>query len=105
MNRAEREYIVKLKQTEPFTGFREPGSDGVECKVQILGRGETAFFQRGDRALLLEVLAGQGVIFSRSIRRWDDGKVVTDEEREVVVDAVYRALARLGAKCVVVVRE
>jgi hypothetical protein len=105
VSKADREYLRELKTTEPFTGFREQTAAGEEAKIQILGRGETAFYQQGDRALLMEVLAGHGVIFAYSIRRWDDGKKVTDEEREVVIEMMSRVMRKLGAEEVKVVRK
>ena len=104
VSKADREYLRELKQAEPFTGFRERTAAGQECKVQILGRGETAFYQQGDRALLLEVLAGRGVVFASSIRRWDDGKKVTDEERETIVEVLTRVMQKLGFEKVEIVR-
>jgi hypothetical protein len=103
MNRAEREFIESLKRAEPFTGFREQARDGSAVKIKIIGRGEVAFYQRGERALLLEVLAGRGVLFAKSIRRWDNGKKVTDAERAQVVEDVSRVLEKLGATEVKVV--
>ena len=104
-SKADREYLRELKQAEPFTGFRERTAAGEDCKVQILGRGETAFYQQGDRALLLEVLAGRGVVFADTIRRWDDGKKVTDEEREVAIDVLTRVMQKLGHAHVEIVRK
>jgi hypothetical protein len=104
VSKADREYLRELKQAEPFTGFREATAAGEECKVQILGRGEMAFYQQGDRALLLEVLAGRGVVFAPSIRRWDDGKKVTDEERETILEVLSRVMQKLGAEKVEIVR-
>jgi hypothetical protein len=104
VSKADREYLRELKQAEPFTGFRERTATGEECKVQILGRGEMAFYQQGDRALLLEVLAGRGVVFAPSIRRWDDGKKVTDEERETILEVLSRVMQKLGFEKVEIVR-
>jgi hypothetical protein len=104
VSKADREYLRELKQAEPFTGFRERTATGEDVKVQILGRGEMAFYQQGARALLLEVLAGRGVVFAPSIRRWDDGKKVTDEERETILEVLSRVMQKLGAVKVEIVR-
>lgn len=104
-SKADLDHLRELKQAEPFTGFRERTAAGEDCKLQILGRGELAFYQQGDRALLLEVLAGRGVVFACSIRRWDDGKKVTDEEREVVVEMMTRVMTALGFEQVEIVRR
>ncbi len=104
MSKADREYIRELKHAEPFTGFRTQTRHDAPCKFQILGRGEMGFFQLGDRGLLFEVLAGQGVLVASSIRRWDDSKAVTDEEREDIIEVVVRCLIQQGAERVEVVR-
>jgi hypothetical protein len=103
MNKVVREYIESLKRAEPFTGFREQASDGSEVKIQIVGRGEVAFYQRGERGLLLDVLAGRGILFAQSIRRWDTGEKVTDLERAQIVEDVSNVLRKLGATEVEVV--
>lgn len=104
-SKADKELMAQLKATEPWTAYTDRTPDGEQCRIKILGRGEMAFFQQGARALLLEVLAGQGVIFAPSIRRWDDGKKVTDQEREVVLDTMTRVMEKLGATEVRVVRR
>lgn len=104
MTAADRAYLRELKQTEPFTGFRAQSRDGVPCKFQILGRGEMAFFQLGERALLFELLAGPAVIFAKTIRRWDDGSRVTDDEREDIIEIASSFLTSKGAAHVEVVR-
>jgi hypothetical protein len=101
---ADRAYLRELKQAEPFTGLRVDNRDGVPCKFQILGRGEMAFFQLGERALLFELLAGPAVIFAKSIRRWDDRSRVTDEEREDIIAIASEFLTSKGAPHVEVVR-
>ena len=104
-SKADLDHIHELKQADPFTGFREQAPNGEEAKIKILGRGEMAFYQQGDRALLMEVLAGYGVIFAYSIRRWDDKRKVTDDEREVVIELMSRVMRKLGADEVKVVRK
>lgn len=102
-SKADLELIERHKSAEPFTGYRETTDGGEACKIKILGRGEVAFYQQGQRALLLEVLAGRGVIFAKSIKRWDDGKKVTDAERETIVGVMSRVMQQLGAERVEIV--
>ena len=83
-SKADLDHIRELKQEDPFKGIRERTSRGEECKIKIIGRGEVAFYQQGNRALLMQVIAGQGMVIAYSIRRWDDKKKVTDEEVKVV---------------------
>lgn len=103
-SKADRQYIRQLKEADPFTGFRLADRHGVPCKFQVLGRGELAFFQRGELALLFELLAGPAVIFAYSIRRWDDGRQVTEAEREDIIDVASRCLQAMGATQVQVER-
>jgi len=104
-SKADLDYLRELKAQHPFTGTRDRTAAGEECKFKILGRGEMAFYQQGDRALLMEVLAGYGVIFAYSIRRWDDGKKVTHEERETIIEVVSRIMHQRGHEQVEVVRS
>jgi hypothetical protein len=103
MRETDRQLIASLKQQQPFTGFRSQTDDGTECKVQFIGRGEVAFYQEGERGLLLEALAGSGVIVARSIREWDTGEKVTASERAAIIERVSDALRQLGATKVEVV--
>lgn len=104
MSKADREYIRELKQAEPFTGFRTQTRRGEPCKFQIVGRGELAFFQLGERGLLFELLAGPAVIFAPTIRRWDNNQKVSEDEREDVIEVATRFLLSKGASAVEVVR-
>ncbi len=104
MRKTDRDYIRELKSQTELTGYRVPIGDGMDCKVRIIARGEMAFYQEGDRALLLEIdVQGGGAIFRRSIREWDTGERVTEAEREAVVEHVARALRAGGASDVRVV--
>lgn len=105
ISQANLDYIRELKAADPFTGFRKQTRSGEPCKFQILGRGEMAFFQLGERGLLFELLVSPAVIFAYSIRRWDDHQRVTDEEREDVIDVATRCLKEKGADHVEVVRK
>lgn len=102
MDETQRRYIEGLKTAEPFRGLRVKVSEAEEYKLQILGRGEMAFYQQNDRALLFELSAGAGVILKKSIRRWDDGSKVTDAEREVIIERVSSYLRSKGAPSVTV---
>ena len=104
-SKADLDFIRELKAMAPSERYCDQTLGGEETRAQILGRGEMAFYQQGDRALLMEVLAGRGVIFAYSIRRWDDGKKVTPEAREVVIEMMSRVMNKLGFEDVKVVRK
>lgn len=97
MSQADRDYIQKLKTEEPFRGLEVKVSDAETYRFQILGRGEMAFYQQNERALLFELNAGFGVILKKSIKRWDNGQRVTDAERDVIVERAASYLTSKGA--------
>jgi len=66
--------------------FRD--EDGFIYKMKILGRGEELFFQKNGSALICDISARFSVIEPKSIRRWDNGKKISDEEREVILTKI-----------------
>jgi hypothetical protein len=102
MDEIERKYIEDLKKTEPFPGSHVRVSDTEEYRFYIIGRGEMAFYQQNDRALLFELNAGYGVILKKSIRRWDNGDKVTEAERAVIIDRVSAHLKSRGAEKIII---
>lgn len=101
-SKADLEYIQELKNEE-YEGYTETGPDGEKCRIKIIGRGEGAFYQRGDRATMFEAFAAYGVILADSIRWWDDGRKITDEERQHIVEMTSRRLKQGGAEKIEVV--
>lgn len=96
---AQSEQIDELKRAGDERGFHFAAAE-TPCRMIILGRGEVAFYQRGERALLFELLAGRGVIFRESIRCWSSGERVSEAERQSVIDHVTIALRQLGFETV-----
>ena len=103
LNEADLDVIAAVKDEQPPRGTVGVDPDGRTFRFRVVGRGETAYYQEGDRALLLEVLVGAGVIARESIRWWDDGKRVTDDERGRVITRATEYLRSVGAKDVKVV--
>jgi|GEM_PF-1867898 len=98
------EFLRELKSEEPFSGTRLQAADGDEHRIRILARGEQAFYQEGTRALLLEISAGYGIILKSTIRLWDDGGTVTEDERERVIERIGRYLTARGDPATFTVR-
>lgn len=98
-----RQYIDGIKHAEPFPGTRFRVSDTEEYRIYIIGRGETAYYQHNDRALLFELIAGSGTLFKKSIKRWDNGDKVTDPERELILERMSSFLRSLGAPTITIV--
>jgi hypothetical protein len=57
-------------------------------------------YRRGDRSLFIdiEVLFGQPVLmfYRHSIKRWDDGELVEEDERSRIIDDIRRAFRSTG---------
>lgn len=74
----------EIKST--ITGAHEfKDNDAIVYKIKILGRGEELFFQKGDDALICEISARLAVIDPKTIKKWDNGNKISDEERTLVV--------------------
>jgi hypothetical protein len=55
-------------------------------KVRIINRGEHLFYQQEDRAFICEINPHESIIFKYSIKKWDNGVKITDDEKEVIFD-------------------
>jgi hypothetical protein len=99
--RAELRRLKSLTDVE-LNGETLPAIDGLSCRMKVLYRGEAVFFQCGPRAILIDVIAGKGVIGRRSIRKWDDGSSVTPVQRDAIVDRLADSFQRHGEKVIVV---
>jgi hypothetical protein len=77
-------YSKEIKDT--ITGAHEiDGKDGHKYKLKILGRGEELFFQKDNDAMICEISAWHAAIDPKSIRRWDNGNKISDEERALIL--------------------
>lgn len=93
-------YVKEIKST--ITGVYEIKDDGIIYKMKILGRGETLFFQQGDDALICDISARFAVIDPKSIKQWDNGNKISDEERMIIVDRIiemYKQAYKDDLKC------
>ena len=50
-----------------------------------MGRGENLFFQENERALICEIDAINGVIYSKSIKKWEGAKKMNTEEHNRII--------------------
>ena len=96
----ERDYIRSLKE-DPYCGLRVSVSDAEEYRIRTVSRGEQAFYQQNDRALLIDISSVHNAISRKSIRRWDDGTLVSASERDVIVQRMVDYLTRPGSPPVV----
>jgi hypothetical protein len=100
----EEEYIEALKK-DPCCGLRVHVSEAEKYRIRIVSRGEQAFYQQNDRALLIEISPIQNALSRRSIRCWDDGAPVSDSERDIIVQRLVDYLTRPGSPPVVISNE
>jgi len=96
MSDSEKYRLSELKSQHPFTGVVVPLDGDGFCKVRVIGRGEIAFYQKGERALFVEAIVSSGTIVSGSMRYWDTDEVVTKPERAAIAERVAKALSLLG---------
>lgn len=76
--------VKEIKST--IAGYYEiKEEDGTLYKIKILGRGEELFFQKNDSALTCDISARFAVIDPLSIKRWDNGRKISEKEREVIL--------------------
>lgn len=94
--RQERESLRQLKLASNTDGFSGASKLGITWRLRLIGRGTSAFFQLGDKAMYIETDAGIGAVSRRSIRYWDDETIATSEEIDAVLDAVRVAFRELG---------
>ena len=94
---AQLEFMSTLKASSDVRAFINfPLVDGQLCRMKIVGRGEVAFYQRGDRALLFEINAGHGLISRKSLKWWDTDQAISSAELEIVLSHAVAALKQLG---------
>ena len=83
----ERKYINDLK-SENATGPRVEINKEQGYKIRIINRGECLFYQEGDRAVICDLDIKGYTIPVKSIKKWDDGKKITEEERDRIKERI-----------------
>ncbi|WP_343534800.1 hypothetical protein [Pedobacter sp.] len=86
-------YVKEIKST--ISGCHEiKEEDGTFYKIKILGRGEELFFQKNNDALICDISARFAVIDPKSIKRWDNGTKIADEERQLILTKIIALYAQ-----------
>lgn len=86
MNRTELEYLKDIKADAKIN---EKVDKTGTFKIKILNRGEQLYYQSEDKALIFEIgLLPKIVLFTKTIKKWDNGKKVTDEERSILYERI-----------------
>jgi hypothetical protein len=81
------EHIQELKR-QKSSAYKVSLGDNTDCYLQVLNRGEQMYFQLGEKALICEISALHGIIYSDSVKKWDDNSKVSDNERLIFEKAV-----------------
>ena len=96
------DFIKTLKSdNEIIERFSE--KNGTRYGIGILDRGENLFFQLNEKAIICEIDAVHGVIYKRSIKRWDTGGIIKKNEIGLVLDKIleyYKKAYNPNAKIV-----
>ena len=56
--------------------------------IRVLGRGENLFFQKNEKAYLIEIDAGNGFINSKNIQNLNSSKKISKVEKEELLKMV-----------------
>jgi hypothetical protein len=57
-------------------------------KIRIITRGEELFYMDGKKALIADICLSPPCIFSFSIKKWDNGKIISDDEKKVILQRI-----------------
>jgi len=90
-NKAEQlryEHIQELKKDNDKTFTMN--YDNKTLHMKILNRGEQFFYQDGDRAFICEISVFADIIYTESIKRWDNGEKINNNEMEEVKRNIER---------------
>ncbi|MEZ0609347.1 hypothetical protein ACAW74_12560 [Fibrella sp. WM1] len=72
-------------------------------KIKIIGRGEQLFYQQEDKALICEIQVRNDLIYRDSIKRWDDGSWIDENQKEIILHRIinyFRMFQGVEAKVV-----
>lgn len=77
------DYIEQLKGNS--TVNRLIDNQGNSYWIKVLGRGENLFFQENEKALICEIDAVNGTIYSKSIKNWEGEKKMSTVEQDRII--------------------
>src|SRR5687767_4573517 len=86
MDKETKALVQELKaNTESVHRFTEGDNN---YGILIIARGELLFFQENDAALICDVSARFALINPKTIKEWDNGRKITDEEKEKLLEKI-----------------
>jgi hypothetical protein len=77
------EYILELMNNPTVNRIADEA--GNRYGIRVLGRGENLFFQENDKALICQIDAVNGVIFTKSIKNWEGQRRMDANEKSRVI--------------------
>ena|SRR2546428_12795785 len=83
----ERRYLSDLK-SENVIGPRVEINKEHGYKIRTLHWGERLFYREGDRATICDLDIQGCAIPVKSIKKWDDGTKITEEEKERIKERI-----------------
>ncbi len=85
----DKSYLLELKSDKSTGAMIENNTDN-KYKIKVLHRGEQLFYYDifNDRAVIVEIQIRNGSIFKNSLTQWDSGQIITDEEKENVLNRI-----------------
>ncbi|MCL6745341.1 MULTISPECIES: hypothetical protein [Kosakonia] len=86
MNSDELTYLQELKNDDSASEFVDE-TYGV-IRLKTIYRGEGLYFQLNDRALICTISARDAMLSKKSIKRWDNGKLIEEQERDTILEII-----------------
>ncbi|MBN1984451.1 MAG: hypothetical protein JW795_23195 [Chitinivibrionales bacterium] len=86
LRKAELERLKADRGTGPYV--EENVQEGY--RIKIIYRGEHLFYQQGERALICAIDPIDNIIYKKSLKHWDNGKKISDEEKKIICDRIIR---------------
>ncbi|WP_436874273.1 hypothetical protein [Kosakonia sacchari] len=86
MNSDELTYLQDLKNDDTASEFADK-TYGV-IRLKTIYRGEGLYFQLNDRALICTISARDAMLSKKSIKRWDNGKLIEEQERDTILEII-----------------
>lgn len=88
MNKEELEYIEELKEDNTVHSYNDKQLGVI--RLMVIYRGERFFFQINNKALICIISARDVKLSQKSLKKWDDGSKIEEEERIFLCDLIVK---------------
>lgn len=89
MNAEEIKEIQALKSKDGVHRFTD--GDNTKIGILILNRGEQMFYQENDKGFICEISARNSIVFTKTIKKWDNGKKISTEEKDKIIERIGKS--------------